>query len=73
MGAMPIRALVVEEKGARFEEQELALEDPGRGEALVSGRRFKGERAGTTAYTRAGQRPQQSAGDGAGVRRDARD
>lgn len=35
MSSMPIRALVVEEKGSRFEEQELELEEPARGEALV--------------------------------------
>lgn len=35
MDTMPIRALVVEQKEARFEEQELELEEPARGEALV--------------------------------------
>lgn len=35
MNTIAIRALVVEEKGARFVEQELDLEEPGRGEALV--------------------------------------
>lgn len=35
MTTMPIRALVVERKDARFEEQELDLELPARGEALV--------------------------------------
>jgi hypothetical protein len=33
MNTIPIRALVVEENGARFVEQELDLEEPGRGEA----------------------------------------
>ena len=35
MSTIPIRALVVEEKGAPFVEQELELELPARGEALV--------------------------------------
>lgn len=35
MCSMPIRALVVEEKDAAFVEQELQLEEPARGEALV--------------------------------------
>ena len=35
MATMPIRALVVEQKDAPFEEQELELEEPTRGEALV--------------------------------------
>lgn len=35
MSTMPIQALVVEKKDARFEEQELELEEPARGEALV--------------------------------------
>lgn len=35
MGTMPIQALVVEEKDAHFVQQELALEEPARGEALV--------------------------------------
>ena len=35
MNAMPIRALVVEKKDAPFVEQELELEEPTRGEALV--------------------------------------
>jgi aryl-alcohol dehydrogenase len=35
MSAMPIQALVVEEKDAPFVEQELQLEEPARGEALV--------------------------------------
>lgn len=35
MSKIPIHALVVEEKDAQFVEQELELEDPGRGEALV--------------------------------------
>ena len=35
MARIPIRALVVEQKGAPFMEQELELEEPGRGEALV--------------------------------------
>lgn len=35
MPAMRIQALVVEEKDARFVEQELELEEPARGEALM--------------------------------------
>ena len=35
METMPIQALVVEEKDARFQEQELQLEGPARGEALI--------------------------------------
>lgn len=35
MNTIPIRALVVEEKGGPFVEQELELEEPARGEALV--------------------------------------
>ena len=35
MSSLSIQALVVEEKDARFEEQELVLEEPARGEALI--------------------------------------
>jgi len=35
MNTIPIRALVVEEKDGTFQEQELRLEEPARGEALV--------------------------------------
>lgn len=35
MNRIPIRALVVERTGGQFEEQELELEEPARGEALV--------------------------------------
>lgn len=35
MRTMPMQALVVEEKDAPFVEQELEIEEPARGEALV--------------------------------------
>jgi len=52
---MKVRALVVEEKDAPFEEQEIDLGEPGRGEALV--RIVASGVCHTDAITRAGDMP----------------
>ena len=52
---VPIRALVVEEKDAPFEEQEIELDEPGRGEVLV--RIVASGVCHTDAITRAGDMP----------------
>ena len=52
---MKIRALVVEEKDAPFDEQEIDLEEPGRGEVLV--RIVASGVCHTDVITRAGDMP----------------